>query len=106
MVWMRQASATTSRHLQWRTDAPAFSAALAAMPQRSVPSFSIVPANSCVTIADARRLEGVRQQVRAAGHGGKPARHVLDAGREQADGVERPGKAFDADGRQHPVATA
>ena len=33
----------------------------------------------------------------------KPARHIVDAGREQPDGIERPRIAFHADRRQQPV---
>ena len=44
-----------------------------------------------------------RQQFGPVGHGRKAVREILHAGREQADGIERPRKAFHADRRQQPV---
>ena len=52
---------------------------------------------------DARAFKRWREQFGPIGHRRQAERDALDIGREQADGVERPGKTFDPDGRQQPV---
>ena len=50
---------------------------------------------------DARRLHrSTRQQFGPVGHRRKPVREILDAGREQPDGVQRPRITLHADRRQ------
>ena len=87
-----------------RTDAPARSAAAAAIRSASAPVWSGAPAKSWVTMPiRGVGIVGLRQQFGPAGHRRKPAREILDAGREQPDGVERPRITLHADRRQHPV---
>src|SRR6185437_15778903 len=56
---MRQASAMTASSFNSRTDAPAFAAAAEAIRSASLPSFSGVPANSCVTTPIFGALSGL-----------------------------------------------
>ena len=55
--------------------------------------------------ADSRRRHSLRyDEFRPVGDGREPLREVAHTGREQSDGVERPGKALHTDRRQQPVA--
>ena len=100
---MRQASATMSGMSSSRTDAPAFAAARAAACSASAPAASGCTGKLLRHDTDARAARAGASNSGRLVIADNAKRDALDVGREQPDGIERPGKGFDADGRQQPI---